>query len=154
MSNEQIRLIRRFVSGFLYETNAIFSTNTRRLPLSVIVGINNTRYTFPMAFMFITTKSAKSFKFTGEYLINLCFYDYLQPSLIYGDFSKGLGAVVIAQGAKDLVKDIKDNNSFIDIDDVADNLEAEHSSEFLKGTIIVDVAIGIKRERTRLQLCE
>ena len=95
MSDEQIRLIRRFVNGFLYETDATFSTNTRRLPLSMIVGIDNTRHTFPMAFMFITTESAKSFKFTGEYLINLCFYDYLQPSLICSDFSKGLGAAVI-----------------------------------------------------------
>ena len=76
MSDKQIRLSRRFVSGFLYETNAIFSTNTRRLSLSVIVGINNTRHTFPMAFIFITTESAKSFKFVEECLINLCFYDY------------------------------------------------------------------------------
>jgi hypothetical protein len=49
-----------------------------------------------------------------------------------------------------LVKDIKDNNSFIDIDDVANDLEAEHSGEFLKGIIVVDVAIGMKGERTRL----
>jgi hypothetical protein len=76
MSDEQIRLVRRFVSGFLYKTNTTFSTNTRRLPLSVMVGINNTGHTFPMAFMFITTKSAKSFKFAGECLIDLCFYDY------------------------------------------------------------------------------
>jgi hypothetical protein len=42
-----------------------------------MVGINNTRYTFPMAFIFITTESAKFFKFVGECLINLCFYDCL-----------------------------------------------------------------------------
>jgi hypothetical protein len=52
--------------------------------------------------------------------------------------------------AKDLVKDIKDNNSFIDINDVADDLEAERSGEFLEGTIVVDIAIGTKGERTRL----
>ena len=52
------------------------------------------------------------------------------------------------------MKDIEDNNGFIDIDDVADDSEAEYSSEFLEGTIIVDVAIGTKGERTRLQLCE
>jgi hypothetical protein len=52
------------------------------------------------------------------------------------------------------VKDIEDNNGFIDIDDVADDLEEEHSSEFLEGTIIVDVAVRTKGERTRLQLCE
>jgi hypothetical protein len=75
--DKQIRLTRRFVSGFLYETNTTFNINTRRLPLSIIVGINNTRHTFPMAFMFITTESAKSFKFTRECLIDLCFYDCL-----------------------------------------------------------------------------
>jgi hypothetical protein len=75
MLDKQIRLLRRFISGFLYKTNATFSTNTRRLPLSVMVGIDNTRHTFPMAFMFITTKSAKSFKFAGECLTDLCFYD-------------------------------------------------------------------------------
>ena len=119
-----------------------------------MVGINNTRYIFPIAFMFITTKLAKSFKFIGECLINLCFYNCLQPSLICGDFSKGLGAAIVAQGAKDLVKDILDNNGFININNIANNLEAEHSSEFLEGIIIVDVAIRTKRERTRLQLSE
>jgi hypothetical protein len=98
--------------------------------------------------MFITTELAKSFKFVGEYLTDLCFYNCLQLSLICGDFSKGLGAAVVAQAAKDLVKDIEDNE-FMDIDDVVD-LEAEQGSEFLEETIVVDVAIGTKRERTRL----
>ena len=48
------------------------------------------------------------------------------------------------------MKDIKDNDGFIDINDVADDSEAEHSGEFLEGTIIVNVTIGTKRERTRL----
>jgi hypothetical protein len=61
MSDEQIRLARRFVSGFIYKTNATFNTNTCRLSLLVIVGIDNTSYTFPMAFMFITSELAKSF---------------------------------------------------------------------------------------------
>ena len=52
------------------------------------------------------------------------------------------------------MKDIKDNDSFIDINDVVDDLKAEYSSEFLKGMIIVDVVIKTKGERTRLQLCE
>ena len=48
------------------------------------------------------------------------------------------------------MKDIKDNNSFININDVVNDLEAEHSSEFLEGIIIINVTIGIKGERTRL----
>jgi hypothetical protein len=102
-----------------------------------------------MAFMFITTESAKSFKFTREYLTDLCFYNCPQPSLIYGDFSKGLGAAVAAQAAKDLVKNIEDKNGFIDINDVVD-LEVERGSKFLEAAIIVKVIIGTKGERTRL----
>jgi hypothetical protein len=49
------------MSGFLYKTNATFNINTRRLPLSIMAGINNTGYIFPIAFIFITTESAKSF---------------------------------------------------------------------------------------------
>jgi hypothetical protein len=48
------------------------------------------------------------------------------------------------------VKDIEDNDGFIDINDVADDLEAEHGGEFLEGIIVVDVVVGIKGERTRL----
>jgi hypothetical protein len=77
MSDKQIRLIRRFISGFLYETDIIFNTNTRRLPLFIIVRINNIKYIFLIAFIFITIKSIKSFKFIKECLINLCFYDCL-----------------------------------------------------------------------------
>jgi hypothetical protein len=54
-------MARRFVSGFLYKTNTTFNTNTRRLPLTIMVGINNIGHTFPMAFMFITSELAKSF---------------------------------------------------------------------------------------------
>jgi hypothetical protein len=59
--DKQIYIVRRFISRFLYETNATFNTNTRRLPLSIIVEIDNIGYTFPIAFIFITSESAKSF---------------------------------------------------------------------------------------------
>jgi hypothetical protein len=48
------------------------------------------------------------------------------------------------------VKDIKNNNGFIDINNIVNNLEAEYSGEFLKGRIIINIAIGIKGERTCL----
>jgi hypothetical protein len=54
-------MARRFVSGFLYETDATFNTNMRRLPLTVMVGIDNIGHMFPMAFMFIISELAKSF---------------------------------------------------------------------------------------------
>jgi hypothetical protein len=61
MLDEQIHIARRFVSRFLYKTDATFNTNTRRLPLSMIIRIDNIGHTFPIAFMFITTELAKSF---------------------------------------------------------------------------------------------
>jgi hypothetical protein len=61
ISDKQIRMARRFMSGFLYKTNATFNTNTRRLPLTMMVRIDNIGHMFPMAFMFITSELAKSF---------------------------------------------------------------------------------------------
>jgi hypothetical protein len=116
MSDEQIRIRKRFVSGFLYKTDATFNTNTRRLPLSIMVGIDNTGHTFPIAFMFITSESAKSFQFANECLTDLCFYNCLQLSLICGDFSKGLGAAVAKQAAKELAQSRQtDEDGFVDI---------------------------------------
>jgi hypothetical protein len=34
-------MLRRFVSSFIYETDATFNTNRLKLPLSVMVGIDN-----------------------------------------------------------------------------------------------------------------
>jgi hypothetical protein len=119
MSDEQIRLARRFVSGFIYETDATFNTNTLRLPLSVMVGIDNTGHTFPMAFMYITSESAKSFVFASEQLTDLCFYNCPEASIICGDFSKGLGASIALKARLDLAKGKQvDNDGFIDIDDL------------------------------------
>jgi hypothetical protein len=56
------------MSGFLYKTNTTFNTNTQRLPLSIIVRINNIGHTFPMAFMFITSKLANVTVPTGRHL--------------------------------------------------------------------------------------
>jgi hypothetical protein len=47
-----------------------------------------------------------------------------------------------------LAKDIKDNE-FININNII-NLKAEWGSEFLKETIIINITIGTKGERTRL----
>jgi MULE transposase domain len=94
MSSDQILKARRFVSGFMYETDVTFNTNKLRLLLLVMVGIDNTGKTFPMAFMYHTTESAKAFKFTSEQLTDLAFYDCLEAAVICGDFSKGLGATI------------------------------------------------------------
>ena len=66
MTAEQIKLARRFVSGFMYEIDATFNTNHLKLPLSVMVGINNRGKTFPIVYCYITLESAASFKFVAD----------------------------------------------------------------------------------------
>jgi hypothetical protein len=102
MSAEQIKLARRFVSGFMYETDATFNTNRLKLPLSVMVGINNCGKTFPIAYCYITSESAASFKFVADQLSDLAFYDCPEAAIVVGDFSKGLGAAIAAKAAVDL----------------------------------------------------
>jgi MULE transposase domain len=95
-------MARRFASGFMYETDATFNTNSLRLPLSVMVGVDNTGSTFPLAFCYITSESAVSFEWIANQLTDLIFYDCPEPKLIIGDFSKGLGAAVAAKAIADL----------------------------------------------------
>jgi MULE transposase domain len=150
MSDDQIRLARRFVSGFIYETDATFNTNTLRLPLSVMVGIDNTGCTFPMAFMFITSESAKSFTFASEQLTDLCFYDCSEAAIICGDFSKGLGASIALRACQEL----STKEGFIDIDDIQEAAldPKPHGAIGLleSDTIVVNVSIGYQGERVLL----
>jgi hypothetical protein len=102
MSLEQIRMARRFVSDFMYKTDAMFNTNILKLLLNVIVGINNTGSTFPIAYCYITLESALSFKWVLEQVTDLAFSNCPKPALIIGDFSKGLGAAVAAKATANL----------------------------------------------------
>ena len=92
---EQIRLARRFFSGFLIETDATFNTNQLNLPLSVLVGVTNTSQTFPVAYCYITSESAECFAFLFECMKNLIFHDACPgPRVILGDFAAGLTAAM------------------------------------------------------------
>jgi hypothetical protein len=86
----------------MYKTNAAFNTNSLRLPLSVMVGIDNYRKTIPMAYYYITSKLATSFKFIADQLTDLAFHDCLEVAVIVGDFSKGLGATYATKATIDL----------------------------------------------------
>jgi len=66
MTAEQIKLARRFVSGFMYKIDATFNTNRLKLPLSVMVGIDNCGKTFLIAYCYITSELAASFKFVAD----------------------------------------------------------------------------------------
>jgi hypothetical protein len=143
MSSEQIKLARRFVSGFMYETDATFNTNCLKLPLSVMVGIDNTGKTFPITYCYITSESAASFKWVSEQLTNLVFYDCPEAALICGDFSKGLGAAVVAKASSDVIKSTPtDEVSPLDASAIIDVTE-----------VIVGEAVE-KPTPVKLQLCE
>jgi hypothetical protein len=73
-----------------------FNTNKPCLLLSVMVGITNTKKTFPLAFCYITSKLAKSFNFVRGELTKYVFYSYLEIAVIYVDFTKGLRASIAA----------------------------------------------------------
>jgi hypothetical protein len=92
------------VSRFIYETDATFNTNCLNLLLSVIVSINNISKTFLIAYCYITSELAVSFKWILEQLTDLAFYNCPEAALICKDFSKGLGAVVAAKATSDLTR--------------------------------------------------
>jgi hypothetical protein len=144
MSSEQIRMAQGFVSDFIYETHTTFNTNVLWLPLSVIVGIGNTGATFPIAYYYITSESAASSKWIATQLTELCFKKCLELALIYGDFSKGLGAAIAAKATADLAGLPPMDKALPQQDPVA-LLEATE--------VVIGEATG-KPQPTKLQLCE
>lgn len=102
MSLKQIKMARRFVSDFMYKTNATFNTNILKLLLNVVVGIDNTRSTFLIAYCYITLELAASFKWIAEQLTDLAFSNCLKLALIISDFSKRLSAAIAAKAIADL----------------------------------------------------
>jgi hypothetical protein len=146
MSPEQIRMARRFASGFMYETDATFNTNQLKLPLSVMVGIDNCGKTFPLAYCYITSESAASFKFVAEQLSDLAFNDCPEAAVIVGDFSKGLGAACAAKAAVDL--------GLTDITEEALVCPLERDEELPEAAeVVVNEASG-KPQHILLQLCK
>jgi hypothetical protein len=62
-----------------------------------MVGITNTSKTFPLAYCYITSKSAKSFNFVVGELTKYVFYNCFKAAVIYANFIKGLGAAIAAR---------------------------------------------------------
>ena len=91
-NSEQIRLAQRFVSSFVYETDANFSTNDLKMPLSILVGILITRKPFPFSSCFITSESTAIFNLIEDMIDERFFYKYPRPEYVCGDFAKGLAS--------------------------------------------------------------
>ena len=94
---EQIELGRQFVSGFVYQTDATFSTEGGRLPLSSMIGVTNTGQSFPFAYCYITRESAVSFEFVARELTKYVFNGCPEAEVIIADFTQGLGAAIAAK---------------------------------------------------------
>ena len=93
-NSEMIRLAKKFVNQFVYMINATFGTNQTRLPLLVLVGINNTDTTFPFFFAYIVSESAETFQFVNNFLTEVVFFDVPGPAVCIGDWAAGLYAAM------------------------------------------------------------
>jgi TorA maturation chaperone TorD len=67
-----------------------------------MIDIDNCGKTFLIAYCYITSESAASFKFVTNQLSDLAFNDCPEAAVIVRDFSKGLGAACAAKAAVDL----------------------------------------------------
>lgn len=66
------------------------------MPLSVLLGINNTGISFPIAYCYITSESRESFIFTFTYMQELMFYNHYPSSYIsIGNFAADLKAAMV-----------------------------------------------------------
>jgi hypothetical protein len=97
---EQLRLCRRFVTGFLLETDATFNKEARGLLLHNLVGIDNCGKTFPALQLFATNEGARVFEKVEEVWDRAIFYDCPSPAVLAGDFAAGLAKSVGRSAAK------------------------------------------------------
>ena len=64
-SLEQIEMAQRFISSFVIQTDATFNTNELNMLLSILVRVNNTMASVPLAYTFISSESSEAFKFVN-----------------------------------------------------------------------------------------
>jgi hypothetical protein len=112
----------------------------------MMVDIDNCRKTFPIAYSYIISESAASFKFVADQLSDLVFNDCPETAVIVRDFSKGLGAACAAKAAVDL--------GLTEIIDEALICPPERDKELPEAAeVIVYKALGTLQQ-VLLQLCE
>ena len=71
-SSAQITMTRRFISGFIMQTDATFNINKLRLLLSTCIGVTNTGKTFSFCHSFISSESTEAFTYMWK-----CIYDLI-----------------------------------------------------------------------------
>lgn len=66
------------------------------MPLSVLLGIKNTGFSFPAAYCFISSELKESFLFMFTCMEELMFYDqFVGLNVILGNFAAGLGVAMV-----------------------------------------------------------
>lgn len=104
-SPKQIQMAQRFDSGFDIQTDATFNTNELNMPLSILVGVTNTMSTFPVAYTFISSKSAEAFKFVNACYKEFFFWDDCPgPAVMLGDFLLGLSVAIVKKAGISVVR--------------------------------------------------
>lgn len=95
-SPEQVSKTRRFVGGFVMQTDATFNTNELNMPLSILLGVTNTLASFPVACCFTSSESADAFIFIHACCKEIFFFwdNCPGPEVILRNFSLGLSPVL------------------------------------------------------------
>ncbi len=85
-------MARKFISDFLLELDATFSTNKLGLLLIEFVGIIHHDKSFPAAFSYCISESKIVFKFALDSFLGLCFGDdeVPEPRVTLSDQAEGL----------------------------------------------------------------
>ena len=86
---EQIAFARRFASGFYICTDATFSTNQLRMPLSTVVTTTNTGKTVPIMHSIIISEAEQVFEEMHNFMNEFMFYDIPAPKVYIGDQGAG-----------------------------------------------------------------
>ena len=107
-----------------------------------MVSITNTGKTFPLAYCYIISESAKLFDFVGGELTKYVFYDCPEAAVICVDFTKGLGAAIAARSlCKSSVEDEALQERYLELGELLD-------------VIALQIGNSEEAEETILQLCK
>jgi hypothetical protein len=169
---DQIQMAIRFISDFMYQTDATWDTSVIRLPLTNIVGVDNTMKTFGAASIFITSESAESGRFAQEQMQKHVFWCCRQASVVIGDFAAGLAKTFADKALQDAKEAQKTGRQLplpppharmtsLEVADSNNDSDSDSGSDIPSDTIVVDPTFtapdifvtpigGI----TTLQLCE
>lgn len=115
-NDDMIRRSRRFASACLMKINATFGTNNLKMPLVVVVGIDNCDATFNIAFSYIRTESTTDYSFVLQNLQGIVFVDCPLPKVVLADQGEGIQAALKKEWASlDVISQLCEWHCFTNI---------------------------------------